>query len=47
MSEKDKIYFEGIRLNEGAYFYMHPIEENIKEDIKKCFSIVKDKTCEF
>ena len=26
---------------------MHPIEENIKEDIKKCFSIVKDKTCEF
>ena len=49
-SEKDKIYFDGIKLNEGAYFYLYPgqVEENIKsQDIEKCFKSVEDKTSDF
>lgn len=50
MNANDKIYFEGIVLNEGAYFYSYynNIDEAAKKkNIKDCFKSIKEKTDDF
>ena len=50
MNANDKIYFEGIVLNEGAYFYSYynNIDETAKKkNIKDCFKSIKEKTDDF
>lgn len=50
MNANDKAYFEGIVLNEGAYFYSYHnnIDETAKKkNIKDCFKSIKEKTGDF
>lgn len=50
MNANDKAYFEGIVLNEGAYFYSYQnnIDETAKKkNIKDCFKSIKEKTGDF
>lgn len=50
MNANDKIYFEGIVINEGAYFYSYHNnigEADKKKIIKDCFKSIKEKTEDF
>lgn len=50
MNANDKIYFEGIVINEGAYFYSYHNnigEADKKKFIKDCFKSIKEKTEDF
>ena len=50
MAANDLVFFEGIVLNEGAYFYSYAedYDEAKKErDVKNCFTNIKNRTSDF
>ena len=50
MAANDLVFFEGIVLNEGAYFYSYAedCDEAKKErDVKNCFTNIKNRTSDF